>query len=66
MRVLISADKGTDRYCFIESFSLVFVEIYGFNLGQNGLAYMCACSFQYSSHLLTFAITTGAYSFSQC
>lgn len=28
------------RYCFIESFSLVFVEMYGFNLGENGLAYL--------------------------
>lgn len=27
-------------YVWIESFSLVFVEIYGFNLGLNGLAYM--------------------------
>lgn len=27
-------------YCFIESFSLVFVDMYGFNLGQNGLAYL--------------------------
>jgi len=27
-------------YVWIESFQLVFVEIYGFNLGENGLAYM--------------------------
>lgn len=27
-------------YVWIESFSLVFVDIYGFNLGENGLAYL--------------------------
>ena len=27
-------------YVWIESFNLVFVEMYGFNLGENGLSYL--------------------------
>jgi len=42
-RLLMQSDRAFLKqilYVWIESFQLVFVQIYGFNLGENGLAYL--------------------------
>lgn len=42
-------------YVWIESFQLVFVQIYGFNLGENGLAYMGVSAVELCRICLSFA-----------
>lgn len=42
-KVLITTHEGI-LYCWIESFGVVFIGNHGFNLGQNGLAFIVSHS----------------------
>ncbi|KAI0699229.1 MFS general substrate transporter [Cytidiella melzeri] len=59
-------------YCWIESFGVVFIEQHGFNLGENGLAFIClpvggtiayAISLPFINHYLSPKFADGSTSF---